>query len=190
MVEALMIVAHPDDETIWAGGLIERKKNWHWTIASMCRASDPDRKPKFEKVCREYGAKSFIADLEDETLEEIDISTAEKLLSPLEQKKFDFIFTHGENGEYGHIRHKDTHRAVVSAVRKKKLDCRKLFVFAYEKNGIGIVPGKEATKKIGLDEKELERKKNIVEKEYGYARDSPDVQYCTKTEAFKEVIVK
>ena len=38
--EALVIVAHPDDETIWMGGTILKNKNWKWTILSLCRASD------------------------------------------------------------------------------------------------------------------------------------------------------
>lgn len=190
MIDALMVVAHPDDETIWAGGLLARKKNWNWTIASMCRASDSDRKPKFERACKMYNANFLISDMEDTLLNELPQAEIEKNLSIVFGKRFDFVFTHGENGEYGHIRHKDTHKAVVNAVKAKKIFCKKLFFFAYKKknsNGFEIVPDESATKKIRLTEKEINAKKEIVAKNYGYAFDSPDVQYCTRIEAFKEV---
>ncbi|HLD58889.1 MAG TPA: PIG-L family deacetylase [archaeon] len=188
MVSALMAVAHPDDETIWAGGLLQRKKNWDWTIFSFCRASDADRKPKFEKACRLYNADFFIADLEDTLLGEIENKKVEKLLAPIEKKRFDFVFTHGANGEYGHIRHRDAHKAVLNAVKEKKILCKRLFVFSYKKGkGFEIVPDEKAGKKIILSEKELEAKRKIVAELYGYSYGSPDVQYCTSTEAFSEV---
>ncbi|MDD5163711.1 MAG: PIG-L family deacetylase [Candidatus ainarchaeum sp.] len=191
MVRALMVVAHPDDETIWAGGLLQRKKNWNWTIASLCRSSDSDRKPKFEKVCGLYNAESVIFDLEDTLLDEIKNEIVQKLLLPFEKRDFDFIFTHGENGEYGHIRHKDAHRAVLALAKEKKLNSKKLFVFSYKKGKqFELVPDGKETKKIVLSKKELDSKKKIVAEIYGYAFDSPDVQYCTATEAFREVVFK
>ncbi len=186
-----MVVAHPDDETIWASGLLQRKKNWNWTIASLCRASDSDRKPKFEKVCGLYNAESVIFDLEDTLLGPLDNSDVQKLLAQFEKRDFDFIFTHGENGEYGHIRHRDAHKAVLALAKEKKLKSKKLFVFSYKKaNRFEIVPDGRETKKIVLSRKELDSKKKIVAEIYGYAFDSPDVQYCTATEAFREVNFK
>ena len=63
---ALVIVAHPDDETIWMGGTILKNPKVNWTIFSLCRRSDRDRAPKFFKVCKIYKAKAIITDLDDE----------------------------------------------------------------------------------------------------------------------------
>jgi LmbE family N-acetylglucosaminyl deacetylase len=191
MTDALMIVAHPDDETIWAGALIAREKNWNWTIAALCRASDTDREPKFRRVCEMYKAKPIIFDLEDTLLGEIDNKEVQKLLLPLTKKNYDLIYTHGENGEYGHIRHKDCHKAVIALVKAKKLRSKKLFVFAYKKNGAGkIVPSEDATEKTALKKEEIEMKRKIVAEMYGYPYNGIDVNYCTETEAFKEIDLK
>ena len=73
-IKALCIVAHPDDETIWMGGKILKEKDWDWTILSLCRGDDRDRMPKFKKVCRIYGAKAVISDLDDEKLNPLAVS--------------------------------------------------------------------------------------------------------------------
>ena len=76
-LKALVIVAHPDDETIWLGGFISRHPGIKWTIFSLSRASDNDRLQKFLRVCRYFNAKPIIADVPDEG----DISL--KKLTPL-----------------------------------------------------------------------------------------------------------
>ena len=72
--EALCIVAHPDDETIWMGGAILKNK-FNWTIISLCRKNDLDREPKFRRVCKFYSANSIISDLEDDIVKPIPIYT-------------------------------------------------------------------------------------------------------------------
>ena len=63
--EIIVIVAHPDDETIWAGGAILMGRDCNTTILSLCRGSDADRAPKFQKVVREMKACGVMGDLDD-----------------------------------------------------------------------------------------------------------------------------
>ncbi len=42
-----VVVAHPDDEVLWCGGLILECSHWKWHVNSVCRGSDPDRSPRF-----------------------------------------------------------------------------------------------------------------------------------------------
>ena len=62
---AAVIVAHPDDELLWAGGTILSRRQWSWHVVSLCRASDADRAPKFHRVLARLGAVGAMGDLDD-----------------------------------------------------------------------------------------------------------------------------
>ena len=62
---AAVIVAHPDDETLWAGGTIISHPSWKWFIISLTRKSDADRSPKFFKALNILSASGTMGDLDD-----------------------------------------------------------------------------------------------------------------------------
>ncbi|MFH1425693.1 MAG: PIG-L family deacetylase [archaeon] len=192
-IRALVVVAHPDDETIWMGGTILKNLNWNWTILSLCRRDDPDRASKFRKVCEVYGAKGTISNLNDELLEPLPVKkVAEKIRENLPSKKFDYIFTHGKNGEYGHQRHKEVHDAVSYLFSKKELVAKKVYFFSYI---YGSVKWKNSDLKIPvsnpnpdwrvfLDDDVLQRKIKIVTNVYGFGPESFEALACASREAF------
>ena len=193
----IAIVAHPDDEIIFMGGAIMKNPQIDWTVFSLCRASDKDREPKFFRVCKKNNVKGIIADLEDEDKMNVKqtLPIIEKLIiEKVGKREFDYIFTHGANGEYGHKRHIGVHESVKKLIKNKFLKPEAVFYFNYKKISLkNFVP---FTTKTGtncllkLTKAEWQRKKEIVAYMYGYEINGIDVSYCTNPEAFIKVNIK
>lgn len=198
-INALVIVAHPDDETIWMGGTILKNKDWKWNIICLSRMNDVDRKPRFLKVCEHYRAKCVINDLEDESLTPLSIKDVEEkiieCLKKINKKEFDYVFTHGKNGEYGHLRHKEVHMAVKSLISKNILKSKNYFYFSYNPSdstfnnihNINVaLPNKKADYVVNLDRKVLKDKINLVVDKYGFDKKSFEAVSCNIVEAFNK----
>ena len=189
MKAAVIVVAHPDDEIIWCGGLILQNLQWDWTVLSLCRANDSDRRPKFRSICERLDVSGRISDLDDgNPLKPINPmrEIGWRIRQHLAEMDWHLCVTHGADGEYGHPRHRQIHSEVRRLVDNGVLRCRELWTFAYEcDRGKGLCrPRGDADMLLELTDEQLAEKKRIIHEEYGYGEQSFEVTACISPEAF------
>jgi LmbE family N-acetylglucosaminyl deacetylase len=182
-------VAHPDDETLWAGGQILACPDWQWTIVTLCRGSDPDRAPKFRRVLGLLNAQGAMADLDDgpdqTPLPEAEVRNA--ILSLLSGMVFDVALTHGPQGEYTrHRRHEEVSKAVIDLWQDGRVTFGQLFLFAYEDGGRAHLPRPRSDAHLveTLPPTLWQQKHQIVTQLYGFASGSWEAQATPREEAF------
>lgn len=184
-----IIVAHPDDETLWAGGTILYHPQWDWTVVSLCRASDMDRAPKFFKALQVFGAQGIMGDMDDGPEQiPLPLSTVEKqVLTLLPVQHYDLIITHHPQGEYTrHLRHEEVSRAVIGLWQQGKIMADELWVFAYEDGLKAYYPEAvpEATIYHVLEKDIWQQKYEVVTNTYGFTKDSWEAATTPLAESF------
>jgi LmbE family N-acetylglucosaminyl deacetylase len=184
-----VIVAHPDDETLWAGGTILEHPKDRWFVVCLCRASDSDRAPRFYNALKLLKAGGIMGNMDDGPnqlpLDEKDLEN--EILRLLPGTHFDLIITHASSGEYTkHLRHEEVNKAVVTLWNNEKITANELWTFAYEDDNKAYFPKAIETADIfkSLSEKIWLRKYKLITKTYGFRDSSWESQTTPKSEAF------
>lgn len=162
-IDNLMIVAHPDDETLWGGvHLLKgkylvvcvtcgRNKARYYEIKQAMKVSDDDFIGLWypDKV---KGERDDWYTLYDDLYKDI-----YKIIS---LKKWKIIATHNPQGEYGHIHHRMVSNVVTDIYDELNLNT-KLYYFGKYYSKRGIVNRPKPTYKINKRDLEIKNKKMI-----------------------------
>lgn len=187
--QAAVVVAHPDDETLWCGGFILAHPEFDWRIVTLCRASDADRAPKFRQVLQRFGAEGEMADLDDGPdqsplpVEQV----REAIARLLAGKSYSLILTHGPHGEYTrHRRHEECSQSVVELWRSGAIDTRRLWLFAFEDGDHAYLPKvrDDADRRDVLANEVWLEKRRLITEVYGFGLDSWEARATPREEGF------
>ena len=157
----LMIVAHPDDESIFAGNELLHED---YVVICLTNGTNQTRRREFQRAMHKTGDVGIILNYPDNTNGERDNwdsvrdAIREELAEDLSAKEWKKIVTHNPDGEYGHIHHKMTNQIVTALCEEQGLDER-LFYFGkyFKKSKL-----KEQPAPI-LSDSELTRKQELLE---------------------------
>jgi hypothetical protein len=168
--KALIIAAHPDDESLFMGGTIAEFKEWSWTV--LC-VTDCDgryngrRRQELLKACRTYNRngshiKPLTLGIVKKRSSLLKSEVSERIRNFIDEfGPFDIVFTHGDKGDYGH----KTHRLIHDVVNKLGLPKVYNFHVTLCKETSSISPVAKSPKNmqvIGLSSKSRRIKKQAV----------------------------
>ena len=184
-----VIVAHPDDETLWAGGTILSHPSWNWFIVCLCRKSDTERATKFYKALKILKSEGTMGDLDDgpeqKHLDEKEVEHA--IMQLLPPTHFDLIISHNPSGEYTrHIRHEEVSKAVITLWHAGKISINELWTFAYKDGGKEFYPKPVENATIcHIFKKRIWLKKySIITETYGFEKNSWEAETTPRAESF------
>lgn len=118
---ALLVVAHPDDESIFFSGLLMNQRSLPWKVICVTDGNADQagsaRAEQFKKACQLLKVKGEQWGFKDVFEERLNTDKLIKKLKELETPAV--VYTHQILGEYGHPHHQDVSFAVHQTFAKK-----------------------------------------------------------------------
>ena len=110
----LMVVAHPDDETLFGGGEL-LKHMGEYKVICLDYGNHTVRHKEFISAMEKLGVEKW--EHLDGTPYKSSVSYNESILIPklqrvLDEQNWERVVTHNQGGEYGHYRHIGTHNVM------------------------------------------------------------------------------
>lgn len=120
----LLVVAHPDDETLFFSAAILNERKLPWVIVCVTNGNadglGSERAKQFQAACKKLKVKEAIQlDFPDIFENRLNINRLVEKLQALPVPAE--VYTHGVVGEYGHPHHQDVSCAVHRAFAKLKV---------------------------------------------------------------------
>jgi LmbE family N-acetylglucosaminyl deacetylase len=119
----IMIVAHPDDESLFGGEALTSSSGW--TVVCVTNGTNERRRLEFAAAMASIGANYTILGHFDHLASgNFSRRLDEQLKELLDEFPYEMVVTHNERGEYGHPQHRAVHRIV-----RRLVGTRPLYVF-------------------------------------------------------------
>lgn len=115
---AVLVLAHPDDEALWCGGLVTSWATNSVHFSAVCCSipiRDPERAGKFFDWCDFTNVTGRLLPFQEGGVK---VPLAHLHHLP-DLSAYDVIVTHGATGEYGHPHHKQVHALIAERYPEK-----------------------------------------------------------------------
>lgn len=123
----LLIVAHPDDETLW--GYHQLKNSKDWKILCVTNANNITRVSELKNIAIHFDTALEIWNYEDSPLHyNMHPQLYKDIAHEINKPNVKMVLTHNPLGEYGHIQHIKVSNVVLSVSKKPT------YVFSYTPN--------------------------------------------------------
>lgn len=109
-----MVVAHPDDESLFGGAQLLTSNGWK--VICVTNGYNRVRRLEFETVMRMTDCEYEMWNYSDRWAEIIDSSVFNDLKRVVCEKQWSKVVTHNSVGEYGHIHHIQIHHMMKKLV--------------------------------------------------------------------------
>lgn len=122
--DSLMVVAHPDDETIWGGAHLLKGK---YVVVCITNGNNRTRRKEFAAVMKQTDSIGLMLSFPDKThgkrnnWESCREEIQQSIDTIVAQKDWATIATHNSKGEYGHIHHQMASAITTAAAKKADL---------------------------------------------------------------------
>ena len=162
-IDKVMVVAHPDDETLWGGMHLLKDKYLVICLTNAnTRKYGKTRAREFEKVMKKTGNTGIILNYPDynehrkvDRWSRYSKKIQEDLMTVFAYKNWTEVATHNPNGEYGHIHHRLTSSLTTKAFKKANLTGATLKYF-------GKYHGRKYKGPVSWSKSEIRKKKEIL----------------------------
>ena len=166
----LMIVAHPDDETLWGGANLMKDR---YFVVCLTNGFNLERANNFKELLKFTNNSGIILnypDLQDNIKDdwsEVRNGILKDLSTLLKYKYWDKIVTNGPDGTTGHIHHKKTCQ-YVTKIAKEYNEYKNLYYFGhfYKKNQIPQNLTRISNKELDIKKKEINIYQSVINNIY------------------------
>ena len=144
-MQALCVVAHPDDCVIFARPYIDNHPEYTWHVVYLTYNANDPRALEVSAYWNQRGITTqflgFTDDYTDQQTQKLNFwdESSARLMIYNSCKDADLILTHNADGDYGHIHHKIVHRAF-EFINKKKVYFASTFNYNVRYMATGNLP--------------------------------------------------
>ena len=184
-----IIVSHPDEETLWAGGTILSHPLWNCFVVCLSKANDPELAPRFYNALKVLKAEGVMGNL-DEIADYKSINEKElerSIVQLLPNTRFDLIITHNSVGENpNNQQHEAVNKTVIKLWEDGIIAADELWTFANGEENMEhyTKPIEEPEVQQELSKHIWSRKYNIITRIFGYNEKSWQARTTPSTETF------